>query len=248
MPGEDGSDDERAALEDKHTSKITAALRAIMRRVAPPGTTVDNIAPDIAIRRYREASSLLRDVLVAMLTDGVLLGVDAGRQHVERAMGVTKAATIAGVDWDLVNADALRWVLGSGDGFGTGYTDSLEQALAQTSERLLRPMIAEWMQNNLSYDQLVQQLSRVVFSEERASRIAVTEITRAFYRGNMEGWRGSKVIRRKRFNSANDENVCPICQPLNQQVVALDETWNGYEPPLHVKCRCWASPVVDVPD
>lgn len=247
MPGDDGSDDERQALEDKHTGKIATALRAIMRRVAPPGTTVDNITPDIAIRRYREASTLLRDALVAMLTDGVLLGAQVGGQQVEYMLGVRKAeAMIVGVDWDLINQDALGWVLNNpsqlGQGFGDGYANAVLAAMNTTSERQLNTLVGEWIRNGLTYNNLIDQLTQTVFSRRRAEMVAVTEITRSFFEGSRSAWRRSGVPLRMRWNTANDEYVCKTCFPRNRMITELDGTWDGLTLPAHVLCRCFASP------
>lgn len=259
LPGEDGSDAERTALEERHASKIAAALRAIMRRVAPPGTTVDNITPQEAVQRYREASPLLRDTLVAMLTDGALLGAQVGGQQVEYLLGVRKAeATIVGVDWDLINQDALAWVLHNpsqlGQGFGNGYANAVLAAMNTTSENQLNTLVGEWIRNGLTYNSLISQMTQTVFSRQRAEMVAQTEITRSFYEGNVAAWRRSGVITRHRFRTANDERVCNQCGPLNGQVAELggafthpDSGAQYFGIPLHPRCRCFSSPVVDVP-
>lgn len=263
MPGEDGSDDERQSLEDKHTGKIAAALRAIMRRVAPPGTTVDNIAPGIAIRRYQEASSLLRDALVAMLTDGALLGAQVGGAQVEWLLGVRKAATIVGVDWDLINQDALNWVLSNpaqlGQGFGDGYANAVLAAMNTTSEQQLNTLIGEWIRNGLTYNNLVGQLERTVFSRQRAEMVATTEITRAYAAGNQAAWHRSGIIKEMRWRTANDEKTCPICSALDRTIVSVEGNFsenldNNLQqhrgtfrlPPAHVRCRCIVTPYVRV--
>lgn len=260
MPGEDGSDDERQALEDKHTVKIATALRGIMRRVAPPGTTVDNITPDIAVRRYRESATLLRDALVAMLTDGVLLGAQVGGAQVEWLLGVRKA-TILGVDWDLINQDALAWVLSNpsqlGQGFGDGYANAVLAAMNTTSETQLNTLIGEWIRNGLTYNSLIDQLERTVFSRQRAQMVAVTEITRSYAVGNQVAWRRSGIIKEMRWRTANDERTCPVCSALNGTVVSIDGDFSGalpdeqsqargtfMLPPAHVRCRCIITPYV----
>lgn len=262
LPGEDGSDDERQALEDKHTTKIAAALRAIMRKVAPPGTTVDNITPDIAVQRYRDASSLLRDALVAMLTDGVLLGAQVGGQQVEYLLGVRKA-TILGVDWDLINQDALAWVLSNpsqiGQGFGNGYANAVLAAMNTASEQQLGTLVGEWIRNGLTYNSLIDQLERTVFSRQRGEMVAVTEITRAYAVGNQAAWRRSGIIKEMRWRTANDERVCNVCWPLNGIVVGIEGDFSSalpddqerargtfMLPPAHVRCRCIITPYVRV--
>jgi SPP1 gp7 family putative phage head morphogenesis protein len=233
MPGADGSDAERQALESKHTGKIAAALRAIMRKVVPPGTTVDNITSAIAIQRYRDASSLLRDALVAMLTDGVLLGAQVGGQQVEYLLGVRKA-TILGVDWDLINQDALAWVLSNpsqvGQGFGNGYANAVLSAMNTTSEQQLTTLVGEWIRNGLTYNSLIDQLERTVFSRQRAEMVSVTEITRAYAAGNQAAWRRSGIIKEMRWRTAFDSRTCPICSALNGTIVSIEGDFSNSLP------------------
>jgi hypothetical protein len=43
---------------------------------------------------------------------------------------------------------------------------------------------------------------------------------------------------------------CPICAPLNGKVIAINEAFDGMydSPPSHPRCRCWLTPVIEVPD
>lgn len=236
-----------------------------MRKVAPPGTTVDNITPDVAVGRYRDASSLLRDALVAMLTDGVLLGTQVGGQQVEYILGVRKA-TILGVDWDLINQDALAWVLSNpsqlGQGFGNGYANAVLSAMNTTSEQQLTTLVGEWIRNGLTYRSLIDQMERTVFSRQRAEMVAQTELTRAYAMGNLISWRRSNIIQETRWRTANDERRCQTCLALDGQVVSvtggdfssvlpdeLERVRGTFQmPPAHVRCRCIILPVVRVPE
>jgi len=247
LPGDDGNDAERAALERKHAARIYDAFRAVLLKVAPANTTVRNVTVDKAIDRWRDNRGIVRDALVDMLTDGAVLGADVGRQQVETILGVGKAPiVIDGVDWDMINVNALQWVTGGGQlgqGFGQGYANALLETMTATTETGLRTIFGEWINNNLSYGQLVHQLDRAVFGRTRAEMIATTEITRAYAEGNRHSWIGSRVIKRMRWQSVGDELVCPICGPRNQTIAELDRDFGGYFPPAHPRCRCWVTPV-----
>lgn len=253
IPGADGSDDERSALERKHGKRLYAAFQDVLLKVAPANTTPRNVTVDKAIERYRTNSTLIRDALVDMLTDGVLLGSDVGRQQVEYFLGVRKApVTVDGVDWDMINVNALQWVMGGGEmgtGLGTGYANALAETMAQTTENGLRTIFSEWINNNLSYDHLVGQLNRTVFGRTRAEMIATTEITRAYAEGNRVAWRNSRVIKRMRWQAVGDERTCPLCGPLNQTIADLQIGFpGGAMPALHPRCRCWLTPTIDLAD
>ena len=78
----------------------------------------------------------------------------------------------------------------------------------------------------------------------RAEVIATTEVTRAYSAATNEtqallnetGLQMERV-----WNTQNDELVCPICGPLNQQP---ESVWAGEfpeGPPAHPNCRCGES-------
>lgn len=255
LPYADGADDERRQLEDKHSRLIYAALRKIGQAIAPPGTTTANISAEEAVQRYRSSQGLLRDALVAMLMDGAMLGADVGKAQIESLLGIGKAAIVSGVDWDLINENVLRWVMSNGTdfgtGFGQGYADTVMDAMTQTSERQLRTLLAEWARNDLTYQQLITDLERTLFSRRRAELVATTEISRAFFQGNIISWRASGIITRYEFRNSADERVCTLCGPLGGQIVELDRPLvhptSGAEYfgiPIHVNCRCFAVPSV----
>ncbi len=251
MPGADGSDAERQALESKHAKRLYAAFQAVLLKVAPENTTTGNVTVDAAIDRWRDNRNIVRDALVDMLTDGVLLGTDVGQRQVEYLLGVAKAVSVTGVDWDMINVNALRWVTGGGEfgvGLGDGYANALLDTMTRTTENGLRTIFGEWIRNNLSYGQLVQQLDRTVLGRRRAEMIAITECNRAFFEGNRNSWRGSRVIKKMRWNTVNDEIVarCPTCSPRNQTLADIDGDWDGLTIPGHIRCRCWATPVAIV--
>lgn len=242
---DDGGDKERASMEREHADAIEVAFTRVLKKIAPPGTTTENITPDLAMERYKENAALLRDAIIEMLTDAALFGAEFGLQWVNRATGARKAI-LSGANWDLVNEEVLQWVLGSNGTLGQGYGDSMVLAqLFQTSERTIRNAVGEWISNGLPLRQLVATLERTVFSRGRAEMIAVTEVTRAFAEGNRAAWRQSGVITRMRWETAADEMVCPTCGPLQGSIASVDGSFEGgIMPPVHPRCRCWITPVV----
>jgi SPP1 gp7 family putative phage head morphogenesis protein len=80
---------------------------------------------------------------------------------------------------------------------------------------------------------------------DRASMIATTETTRAFAQGEIAQY-SQMGITQMRWQTNNDELVCDICEPLNGEVRTIgDEFDDGItDPPGHVNCRCWLTPVV----
>ena len=247
----DGDDRKRKQLELYHADKIERALRKWQRLIVPSGTTTENITPDLAVERMRDNQKILRDAIIEMLMDGAHLGAETGISQAEALLGVGKAVSITGVDWEMVNDNVLQWVLGSGGGFGDGYGDELMTLLIGSSERAIRREIGEWVNNGLPYSTLLDNLQRSVFSRQRSIVLAETEITRAFFEGNVRAWSASGVISQIRFNALNDEISCNRCGPMNQQVVNIGQPFvhpDGTEYRslgIHPRCRCFVTPVAD---
>lgn len=144
---------------------------------------------------------------------------------------------LIGINWELANDDAARWAL--------AHAAEIVGQLKDVTRRRLRREIAAWIENGETLSALIDRLSPI-FGPTRARLIAETETTRAFAEGNMAAWRSTGVIKKRKWNTANDELVCPICGPLNQTVVGMDEDFPGgvSNPPAHPRCRCWVTGVV----
>ena len=147
------------------------------------------------------------------------------------------------VNWDLVNQDIL--------GFLRRYRQTWDGIVDWTRDRTA-PVIDEWIRSGEPLDVLEKKLE-FYYSPERARRIATTEVTKLYAEGNQAAWKESGVVGENRWMTAQDELVCPICEPLDGMAVPLGD--NGFTseaggmgitgPPAHINCRCWLQPIVD---
>lgn len=93
-------------------------------------------------------------------------------------------------------------------------------------------------------------LDSSVYSEARALTVAVTETTRAYAEGQKLA--GDAVREeyptahmQKEWFTNNDDLVCDLCGPLNEQIVdevnmfSTEGNLAVDAPPLHPNCRCW---------
>ena len=156
------------------------------------------------------------------------------------------------INWDYFNRNAIQWLKDWGLTTAQGITDTTRKDVIQ--------LFDDWIQSGNPLDTLIGRLSQVpTFTPERAERIAVTETTRMFAEGNIMAWKSTGYIGGKRWNTARDERVCPICGPLDGKIVSIDSGWSADEegaivesdlgllaPPAHTNCRCWLTPFVDV--
>jgi hypothetical protein len=159
------------------------------------------------------------------------------------ALADLNAVVSIGVDWGLVNANAVSWARAYGYELVKGITD--------TTAKFLQTEIADWMQSGQPLDELISRIAPM-YGPVRAGMIASTEVTRAFDEGNDLVWKESQVVEASTWRTAEDELVCAICGPLSRlEPVPLGEpfihpeTGDEYmSPPAHVNCRCGRYPVV----
>ena len=233
------------AMEADAERRIGRALSA-MRRALLDGLTDDNAHLMLARLESEEVLRPFTDTVMAVLTDVSLAGAQWGAETVNRhAYG---AKGVIDFVWDIVNEAAER--------FARTYAYSLVTGITETTRTRLQGQISEFVRNQETINQLARRI-KPLFGDVRAKMIAVTETTRAFAEGNQIAWKESGVIEQKRWVTANDELVCPVCGPLHRQVVDIDDefevtyaTKRGLvtarfpHPPAHVSCRCGMTPVI----
>lgn len=161
---------------------------------------------------------------------------DAALDAAQRALDDLIAEYGVGVDFALVNQAVAEWA--------GRYSYELVRGVTDTTRQTLQQAVADWARSGQPLDDLIKRLEPT-FGPTRARMIAVTEVTRAYARGNRETWSASGVVSGIRWNTARDELVCPICEPLDGREDVLDGDFGGNgPPPAHVNCRCWLTPVV----
>ena len=108
--------------------------------------------------------------------------------------------------------------------------------LNETSQQMMIEALQRFMQTpGMTMGDLREGLANI-YGEERANRIAVTEVTRAYVQGahiGAEQLRSTGWDVREIWRTSNDDLVCEICGPLNNADVT-----NGDRPPAHPNCRC----------
>jgi hypothetical protein len=140
------------------------------------------------------------------------------------------------IDYTLTNKEAARWA--------REYVYDLVKGINDTTRDVLRDAIGAFVDTpGMTIGDVMRQLP---FDEERAQRVAVTEITRAYAEGEMIAGRelqkefpGVRIV--KIWFTNNDDLVCDICGPLDGKEVDIDENFDGDldKPPAHPNCRCW---------
>ena len=114
--------------------------------------------------------------------------------------------------------------------------------ITETARRQTIRIITDWLRSGSPLSVLADALTPL-FGEARAKRIAVTEITRLYARGNQIAWEGTGFVGAVKWMTSKDDLVCPICAPLDGTIIGIGDI--DAHPPAHVNCRCWIQPVLD---
>lgn len=135
-----------------------------------------------------------------------------------------------GVDWGLVNVQAMSWA--------RTYGGELIRDISSTTQRAVREAVGDFFEQEMTRGDLEARLVRL-FGPKRAEMIAITEITRAASMGEQEIARelsamGINMI--PIWQTRNDELVCEICGPKHGKPIT-----DGEYPPAHPRCRCWVN-------
>jgi len=137
-------------------------------------------------------------------------------------------------DWALAAEDAIA--------FAQEYTFRLVGApgdtgrsLTATTRRVLQRKVSAYVENPTTIGQLRDELFTAGFSKTRANAIAVTEVTRAYARGEEIAAKHSQEAGLELepiWNTLRDELVCPICGPNDGKRKSAG--WTVPEIPAHV--------------
>ena len=175
--------------------------------------------------------ALLWNALFEIYTESLADGMAGGVQ-------ILPTNVQALVDWDWLNERALE--------LAKVYKYELIKGITDTTRQQTQHAISDWITSGEPLPHLERALESI-YGSARASRIAVTETTRIYADGNMAAWESSGVVGSRRWMTARDDLVCPICSALDGEERGMDEPFGeGFlDAPVHVNCRCWLQPVVD---
>lgn len=132
-------------------------------------------------------------------------------------------------------------------GFGAGDSKALEfirkhslelaKGLNNTTKDRVRAGLALSLQNGESQAGAVKRLIEVIDDPARAATIAHTEAVNAFSAGRLEVGLQIGADRKEWSVTAG---ACPICEPLEGEIVGIEEDFSSGDdsPPAHPNCRC----------
>ena len=123
------------------------------------------------------------------------------------------AGAIPLLNFELFNLQAIQFL--------NTYRLTTIPGINNTTRRKAIEAITRWILSGEGLASLEPQLA-LIFGDRRAAMIATTEVTRIFAQGNLMLWRSTGVIGAKKWQTARDERVCPICGPLDGMTVSIN--------------------------
>jgi SPP1 gp7 family putative phage head morphogenesis protein len=117
--------------------------------------------------------------------------------------------------------------------------DELEGVTDEMDRRMAREL-ADGLVEGKSPRDIARDVNREVdLGQERALRVARTEIIRAHAEGQLialEGLGVEELGVQVEWSTAEDEDVCPECEDMEGTIIDIDDAHNMI--PLHPNCRC----------
>ena len=143
-----------------------------------------------------------------------------------------------GINLDNINHQAVNWARSHTEEVMNEIWRTRHEAVVDILNRYpgVGEVIGQGYEQGLTIREISERL-QPLYSPVRAEMIAVTETTRAVVEGErayveqLERESGQRMI--PIWMTANDERVCPICNPRNEKPIT-----NGQFPPAHPRCRC----------
>jgi hypothetical protein len=144
-----------------------------------------------------------------------------------------------GVDWAIVNQQAVDWA--------SRYSYQLVGGITTNTQAALQSAVSGYYQGGQNMGTLTNSLSGL-FGPVRAESIAVTEVTRASAQGELDI--SNQLMRDNPsleivqiWNTNKDDRVCPLCGPLDRK-----EQGDGWTipPPIHPRDRCFLTQKIRV--
>jgi HK97 family phage portal protein len=149
--------------------------------------------------------------------------------------------------------------------------DSLDHSISLMSDSynsttlsLLKDSLTQGQVEGWSLAELTDSINSVYdYSDEvRAGQVARTETFRVANDSTKEAWKQSGVVKSIKWYTAEDDEVCEWCEPMDGTVIDINDNFFNQgdsatgtdgstlslnyddvgSPPLHVNCRCYTQP------
>lgn len=230
--------------------RLASRLATILRRAARKNAKAAKVALEAhkLQKATQDEEQLIRSIMASLEADGVSVDViDEITPEIRRAFREAHIAAVAEVGVESSGAMVEHADQAAVD-YASARAAELVTSITSTTREGLRDLVTEAVSDGWSAQRLADEIEGAgAFSEYRAEMIARTELAYAHVGGNMEGWRASDAVERKRW--VTGAGCCDDCAELDGVEVDLDEDFDYADgpvdaPPAHPNCRCDVEPVI----
>lgn len=180
------------------------------------------------------------DTLETLLYDTLVASAKASAKKLKVAMRAA-APAVKGFTFDVTNPSATAWA--------KAQAGDLISGVSEATREEIRELVEASFAEQFDVDQLADDISDILGDDTRAEKIARTESMRAANEGQQQLWDQATEagfltgLESKVWITTPDDRLCPVCEPLDGQTVALDDTFDVDgdsidAPPAHPNCRC----------
>jgi SPP1 gp7 family putative phage head morphogenesis protein len=128
----------------------------------------------------------------------------------------------------------------------------LIDSIDATSKDWLVNQIVQGKAASLTNDEIARQINDVMdtFTQARSQTIVNTEVANALGEAQVDIYK-TQGFAEKEWVTSEDEKVCEICLPMDEQIVKVDDNFETGEgdsidhEPAHPNCRCFTQAVLD---
>lgn len=124
------------------------------------------------------------------------------------------------INWDVFNQEAINYL--------RNYRLSWVNGISETTRTQSVNAIAGWIESGEAKPVLDARLAQIL-GPARAKRIATTEVTRIYARGNQLAWKATGFVTEQKWQNSQDSKVCPLCESMHNKTVSIDESF-AYSP------------------
>jgi SPP1 gp7 family putative phage head morphogenesis protein len=178
-------------------------------------------------RFWEDEDNEFWDDIAPIILSSYMLGIDGGIATLPQNMQQL-------ADFDKISAGVSR--------FAREYRYNRIKGITDTTRKQTQNAIADWI-NSGSPLSVLEATLEPIFGEARASRIAITEVTRVFAEANRQAFESTGMVGSMVWMTSEDERVCELCGDLEGTHIGISDI--DAVPPAHVNCRCWLNPVLD---
>jgi hypothetical protein len=238
----------------KEAGDVALALRKVLTRYGKEfATKASKAYADEFEKLQKDTGTAARIQAIIDELNSEDLGRDLNGELEGPVLAAFKTAAARGAQQVGIEiADITAQVDDAAVAYAEEHGGELIKDLAGTTDESMRSLLSRAVEDGMSADELSDEIEGLgAFSDYRADTIARTELATAHVQGNVDGWRESGVVDKKKWILGDSHDIADECdEAADAGEVDLDDDFvDGIDfPPAHPNCICDVEPVLSEED